>query len=239
MLDCFPYHPPPPFLNGAMYRALPLALLLVLSACAASVRTSVDTTYRDDDFSTDALSGGGLAILPVVAGEGSEGYRRPFGQSINRAVDSLNALNSTAVEVTHWNDTMQLLNDAGLTSEYQSAIEAYRTTSVLDRAFLGRLAEATGSRYMLFLLLGDYDNDSSTTYSLFSRSSNTRETAGVTAFAQIWDTTNSDVVWEGAAAVDAEANSGSFQYMRAEQRDPNFLSRKAADALAAEIFSLR
>ncbi|MEL6615301.1 MAG: hypothetical protein AAFQ43_06160, partial [Bacteroidota bacterium] len=58
-------------------------LLFTLSGCAASMQAGADTQYAADFFDGNALARGGLALLPVTAGQGQEAFRRPFGGALN------------------------------------------------------------------------------------------------------------------------------------------------------------
>lgn len=216
------------FNHSTLCFAMIAVVSLGLSGCAASVRTQGQTQYRSETFNRSTLAAGGLAILPVSAGQGQEGYRRPFGDAINRAVDSLSA----GVSVSRWQDAMQQVNDAGLTQAYQTAISAYQTTSIVDRSVMQQISAATGKRYFLYTVLGPFEADSRVQRSALGSSTYTQESAGVTAFAQVWDAQTGDVAWEGRAS--SSATSNEFTTLR--NATPEAYSALVARELASELF---
>lgn len=213
-----------------MRLALPIsAAVLILSGCAAGIQTQASTSYASDDFSTASLAEGGLAILPVTAGDGLEGFRRPFGDALNTKLDSAGSMRG--ISVTRWQDAMRMVNDADLTSDYNDAVVSYGTTSIIDARLLNRLGEATGARYLLYVVLGGFDQDSELRVNALTGNLDSFDSEGTAAFAQVWDTDTGDVVWEGAGS--SRAQGSELAYV--EPKSPAEYSRFIAAALAEEI----
>lgn len=211
-----------------MRYALPLLAFIILAGCAAPVRTSSNVQYHADTFSRSDLSEGGLALLPIAAGEGQEGYRRPFGDALNHSLDSLGG----ATPFQTWQTTVDAFNDADLAVSYQNALSTYQTTSMIDRGLLGSMSEATGTRYFLYVRLGDFEQNSRLAYSGLSGRARTQKDVGTTAFAQVWDSESGDVVWEASGS--AVASSGEFTYV--SEDDPNKYSAAVATSIATQLF---
>ena len=106
-------------------------------------------TYQDPTFDLAKLQLGGVAILPVLAGAGVEGYRRPFGESINAQARGLYG----AEHVVHWDAATRAINGAGLSGTYGDAIAIYRETSILPSDILLEIGSAVKSRYLLVVTL--------------------------------------------------------------------------------------
>jgi hypothetical protein len=189
-----------------MHRSLVTACLLLsiaITGCAVSSQATSKESYRASSFTEQSLNQDGLAILPVLAGQGVEGYRRPFGQAVNETADSL------LTQVTPWQQTMDQFNDAGIVSEYNDAIQAYQSTSILDRELLEKMRGATDSRYYMYMRLAPPQSESDVSYNSFSGVTTT-ETNSVSAYGQIWDAEVGDVVWEGVAS--AAVTTGEYTY---------------------------
>ncbi len=181
-----------------------LVLLIFFSSCAVSSKVASNVTYVKSNFSTRSLEVGGLALLPVVAGSGVEGYRRPFGEVMNLVADSL------IQNFMTWNETLDKLNDADLVSEYNRAIVAYQETSIIDKTILRKMQEATGMDYFLFVLLAPPTSDTKISHSIWTGNITTTETKSVSAFALVWSAIDGDVVWEASST--AEVKTGSYTY---------------------------
>lgn len=191
-----------------------LALSVLCMGCGTLYSTSGVTTYDADDFGEAALTRHRVAILPVVAGDDLEGFRRPFAEALNEAAAAY--LPTEAFEP--WEATMDSLNTHGVVEAYQSAISAYRQTSIINRNVLRELARATGTRYFLFVHLDPLRVVQGTPY-------------GVAALGRVWDA-EGDVAWEGG--------SQSVVSGPARQNDGrlDILSTNAADALIRSMLGL-
>lgn len=193
-----------------------LFVLIPILACAVSSKVSTNETYRDSTFDASSLETHGLAILPVLAGQGVEGYRRPFGEALDQtAVDRLSY-------VIQWDQTMDLFNDAAIVNEYNEAIVNYDRTAILDKSLLGYMSGATNTRYFLYVKLAPPS----------VRSTGSYQTEKVYAFGQIWDAESGDIVWEGSA--DASVTTGEMVFTNESTMDR---ALKTADALMEQLLS--
>ena len=168
-----------------------------------SSKVTSNVSYTALSFNQSSLEADGLALLPIVAGSGVEGYRRPFGEAMNKTADSL------ITNFMPWNETLDSLNNHGLVSYYNSAIRSYQDTGIIDRSILQKMHQATDKNYFLFVHLAPPTAERYATYSSFSGVSVT-ETKSVSAFGIVWSSKDGDVVWEGYAV--AEVTTGEFTY---------------------------
>lgn len=206
---------------------LALALAFFITGCMATIKNATEVSYTSPTYSSHQLVEDGLAVLPITAGSGLEGYRRPFGNWINHYVDSVG---NQDFKYSDWQTTMSELNDAGLSADYNDAISSYRQTSVLDQTFLSELQSAVGPRFYLYIQLGNFEQTSNTEYNAFTGLETTR-TNEVSAYAQIWDAQTGDVVWEALS----EATSSSNSDLVALSDNPGEYSRILAEGLAMEL----
>jgi len=188
----------------------------------------VDTsavTYkaRELDFST--FKNSTITVLPVLAGEGYEGFRRLTGDCMT---DAFKDAFPGATIYSH-SEALDKINAAGMSSSYSSTIENYSKSAILDKQILNDL----GSRLKTDFLV----------YSKVGRTGTTRvgivHVEGLTPvviatsvneieiFAQIWDTRKGDVVWE--------RTGGAAGLKRAKGTDLNSLVRQASIGLAKRV----
>src|SRR5699024_6352265 len=125
--------------------------LAIFTACAASINTTSKVSYSKASFTDQSMEEDGVALLPITAGAGLEGYRRPFGNALNSYSDSLGG------DITYfgWQESMNKLNDAGLADEYNEAISNYKETSIIDKNTLNKMGGAIGIRYLMYIQLGN------------------------------------------------------------------------------------
>ncbi len=199
-----------------------------LMSCAASIQDLSKVQYEKEGFTPDTLIHYGIALLPVVAGQGQEGYRRPFGDAINTNIKN----NLANIDYIPWQQTMDLINKYSLTQEYNDIIVQYQTTAIIDKNLMNDLGAALNVRYLLFVSLEDFSKSESTSYNLFL-GWNTKKTAIVNGFAQLWDCSLGDVAWEGYGTAYSEGGSLSYE------KDYQEYSNVAARGLVSRLFHRR
>jgi len=209
------------------YTALILGVLLssiLLISCAVSSKVQDNVTYVSPDFSKSSLERQGLALLPIVAGSGVEGYRRPFGEAMNNVADS------AISNFMSWKTTYDKLNEAELVSSYNSAIKSYNQTGIIDQSILNKMAEVTGQNYFFFVRLAPPTSDTDMNYDYFSGTYTTTQTKSVTANGLVWSASEGDVVWEGSAT--AEVTTGNYSYTEETDMDR---AKKVAKSLMSSL----
>jgi len=212
------------------YRSLlAMALCILLIGCAATIRDKSQVQYVKEGFVPASLETGGLALLPVLAEEAQETYRRPFADFLNKSIQSL----KPELKFRTWQETMSALNERGLAEKYQRAISTYRETAILDRNLLRKMGDALGVRYLLFVRLGELQRSSETITNpihsiIFGRT--TVKTARLNSFAQIWDCSIGDVVLEAQGA----AVTSKISELQKEKGREEY-SRVAAEGLARKL----
>lgn len=201
-----------------------ILIAITCTSCAVTSEVQENVTYVSSNFSRSMLESDGLSLLPVVAGSGVEGYRRPFGEAMNVASDS------ALTNFMRWNDTLDKLNDSELVSDYNNAIQSYQQTGIIDRSFLRKMSEATEKNYFFFVQLLPPEADRNLSYNYFSGGYSRTETKSVTAFGLVWSASDGDVVWEGSAT--AEVVIGEYSYTQESDMDR---AEKVAKALVLSL----
>ncbi len=182
---------------------------LLLVSCAAPIQNLTKTQYFNPDFSAEKLNAGGLALLPITAGQGQEGYRRPLGDELNQNLASAVPKGKTI----GWQNSMELINRASKVTDYEDLITGYRQTSILNRDKVKELYTALGVNYAMYVSLQDFSETSHTSYNVFS-GMNTTKTANVSAQCLVIDLVTGDIMLEiiGQAKSDASGLSYNREY---------------------------
>jgi hypothetical protein len=207
-----------------MQRILLFIAAVTMAGCTVTAETTSNTSYEAESFSPDELQQKGLAIMPIQSDQGVEGFRRPFGNEINKTAQS--TLSNT--EVTVWEKSQQRINDAGLVEEYREAIRSYEQTSILDQEAVQELGEAVGKRYLLIITLAPPQQESD-----YIGQGVTMKTKSVSAFGKVWDASKGDIAWEGVATT--EVTTGNYTQAEGTTQDR---AQKTAEALMRRVMGM-
>ena len=202
--------------------------ILIIGCIPAPIRNISEVGYIKEGFSESSLESEGLALLPIVAGQGQEAYRRPLAEAINQSIQKA----KPELKFLNWEETMSILNKEKLVEKYQKAISSYRETAIIDHDLLQEIGEALGTRYLLFISLEEFHKSSKSQYYI-GAGWHTSKTAKVDAFAQIWDCSTGDVVWEGRGA--AESEGTELTYDEGYEKYCNI----AAEGLICKLFNIK
>ena len=188
-------------------------LLLCLAGfwtgCAARIVDDSQLQYLDPEFTVSSLFDHGLGLLPVVAGQGQEGLRRPLAAKLETHLAAQLPEGSFYGAI----QMLDLINEANLTEAYAQMIGDYEQAAILNKRTLHEIGKATGIRYLLHVKLLDQSRTERLAKALLSNNIVSLEGKNVTIFGQVWDCGLGDVVWEGTGEVAAEAEV-EFQYVK-------------------------
>lgn len=188
-----------------MKRAILLFICsILLASCAAPIQNLTKTQYVNPTFSQEKLRSGGLALLPITAGQGQEGYRRPLGDFLNQNIQDA----VKGGKVLKWEETMDALNRESKVKAYEDLIIGYRQTSILSRDRVKEMASALGIKFALLCSLQDYSESNETSYN-FLTGIQTVKTANVMAHCLVIDLESGDVMQE----IIGQASSQAGNYM--------------------------
>jgi len=207
-----------------MLRTLPFILAIAMAGCTVTAETTSNTSYEAESFSPDELRQKGLAIMPIQSAQGVEGYRRPFGNEINKTARST----LSNAEVIAWEESQQRINDAGLVEDYREAIRSYEQTSILDQEAVQQIGEAVGKRYLMVVTLTPPQQESE-----YIGEGVTMETKSVSAFGKVWDAAKGDIAWEGVATT--EVTTGNYTQAKGTTQSR---AQKTAGALMRRVMGM-
>ena len=171
--------------------------LWVYSGCAAPIQNTSKLQYLAPEFKQGSLAEGGLSLLPVVAGAGQEGLRRPLGDKLNKYLGNRLPEGKFIGNL----GTMDLINNAGLTENYSRLIEDYNRSAILNKASLIKIGEAIGVEYLLYVKLLEQSRTGGVARAVLSNSIIETEEIRINIFGQVWSCVMGDVVWEGTGEI--------------------------------------
>lgn len=216
--------------GGTMKKVFFIVLITLLCGCEASIQNTSQAKYIKPEFTQGALEGGGLAFLPILAGQGQEAYRRPLADSISHDITN----QDTNLKFYDTDKTTKILQDKQLIDSYQRAILSYSETSILNKQLLTSISDSLGIRYLLLISLKEFNKVSHGEYNYLT-GVQTVTNAKVQAFAQIWDCTIGDIVWEGQAS--AESEGGELTYTAAYEKYCGVAAQGLVDKLFTSVNS--
>jgi hypothetical protein len=197
---------------------------VIVVGCTVTAETTSNTSYEADSFGPEELRKEGLAIMPIQSAQGVEGYRRPFGNSINETANSL----LSNAEVISWRESQQRINDAGLVEDYRQAIQSYEETSILDQEAVRQIGEAVGKKYLLVVTLAPPQEERR-----YVGQGASLETQSVSAYGKVWDAAEGDIAWEGVATTEVTTDNFSKAEGTTQSR-----AQKTAEALMRRVMGM-
>lgn len=201
---------------------------LLFTSCTATMHTTSEEQFRDHSFDTASINSEGITLLPIV------GTNQVFSSVVSSAADSVFRAN----EFNNYADNRQVsnnLNNKNLVSVYQEMIKNYNNSGMIDRSPLKQIGEATGTRYLFKIQIGNLNREADTRSSGFDSPVQTMERKNVRLYGLLWDASNGNVVWEGVST--AKASEGEFTRIR--QEDKEFYQAATAELIHKLISPLQ
>ncbi|MBC8236513.1 hypothetical protein H8E77_43760 [bacterium] len=180
--------------------------ILFIVGCAARVIDNSKLQYIAPEFNEDSLAKEGLSLLPIVAGAGQEGLRRPLGDKLNKHLSGELPEGKFLGNL----ETMDLINNAELTEDYSKLIDDYNRSAILNKSTLHKIGEAIGVRYLLYVKLLEQVRTQGLTVGTLTGDLVKTTGKRVNLFGQVWDCTLGDVVWEGTGEVSVESDEMTY-----------------------------
>jgi len=196
----------------------------MVAGCTVTAETTSNTSYEAESFSPDELRQKGLAIMPIQSAQGVEGYRRPFGNSINETANSL--LSNT--KVIAWRESQKRINNADLVEDYRQTIQSYEETSILNQEAVRQIGEAVGKNYLLVVTLAPPQQESE-----YIGQGASLVTQSVAAYGKVWDAAEGDIAWEGVATTEVLTDNFSKAEGTTQSR-----AQKTAEALMRRVMGM-
>lgn len=155
-----------------------------------------------DTFDREKLVREGLTFLPAQLNTGQEAFNQMFVQELITALDrNLPDTCSGCVGILHPNQSIDRINEAGLTADMATMIKRYDLTGILEGEILEEIGDASGARYFLVPILMNYQAKESPRLNSFGFRMIKTTRASANFQLQIWDRETGSIVWEGTSTV--------------------------------------
>jgi hypothetical protein len=148
------------------------------------------------------LTSARVATLGVVAPSALQGY----GPALSYALDAALAQVTPPLPAQPVPDTLNALNQQGLTAEYADLLSGFAKTGLLERKRLQALGSALRSRYVLLPGLAGFDEVLADSFEFSGLKILRSRTSTLRLWLQLWDTQTGRMLWEstGEARVASE-----------------------------------
>lgn len=196
-----------------------VAIAVVSLGCAASINPYSNVTYEDPG----GVSVDSVAILPVVAGQGLEGFRRLTADSVEAKLGR----QDPTLRIIPADSSLSRLNEAGLASQYHEMVDAYTSTGVLDQKVLRDMADAVGTNLLLHTSVS-YGSETDVNYGGEYVGAYETEAQDIGLFAHLWSASKGDVVWESKSG--ARSVAGYMETSRGVEEILNAATQALVDA---------
>lgn len=172
-----------------------LAAMLFTLPLAGCFGTQIHPTLHERVISLEAgaLEAGGLAFITPSTVTGQEQEKQALALIFAEVVKRERA----GIPVVGLAETLGAINRAGLADSYKRMYDDYRDTALLERALLGKIGAATGSRYLAQLKLQRFSQGDKERFGVLGLRIVETRFASVRLFLQIWDTRDGTIAWEG------------------------------------------
>lgn len=187
-------------MKRSIHQQLLSLLLLFVFGCAAPITQNVKFDYFATESKQGALAAGGLGLLPVVAGAGQEGLRRPFGNKLNKDLSNKFPEGKFIGNL----ETIALINNAGLTEDYSRLMNDYNRSAILNKDSLIKIGAVIGVEHLLYVKLLEQSQTEGLAPRLLSKDPLVVKGIKMNIFGQVWSCTIGDVVWEGTGEISVQ-----------------------------------
>lgn len=169
-----------------------MALCLALAGCYG---TQIYPTLQEQRISLARgdLEAGGVAFITPSTVTGQEQET----QAVALVFADVLKRERPGLRVVTLAEALGAINRAGLAEDYKRMYNDYRDTGLFSGKVLGKLAGATGARYVAQLKLQGFEQGSRERFGLLGIRIVETKYAHIRLFLQIWDSRESTIAWEG------------------------------------------
>jgi hypothetical protein len=172
------------------------SILILLSACflpqvydTAQNRT---ISLRAEDLSTH-----GVAFITPSTVTGQEEEKQEVALTFTEVLRK----ERPAIICLSLSETLNAINQAGLSEDYKRMYVDYRDTGIFNRDILRKVGEATKTRYVAQLKLMAFSQGSDNRFGVLGLRLVDTKFADLRLFFQIWNTQDGTIAWEGAQEI--------------------------------------
>ncbi len=173
-----------------------VSILALLCACFAPQVHDQGKT-RVISLKAEDLSKYGMAFITPSTVTGQEEEKQEVALTFTEVLKK----ERPAIFCLSLPETLNAINQAGLSEDYKRMYADYRDTGIFNRDILQKVGEATKTRYVAQIKLMAFSQGSDNRLGVFGLRMIDTKYADLRLFFQIWNTQDGTIAWEGSQEV--------------------------------------
>jgi len=166
--------------------------------CACAVPQVYNTSQeRVISLKPGDLSTYGVAFITPSSVTGQEEEKQQVALSFAEVMKK----ERTAIPCVTLPETLNAINQAGLSEDYKRMYVDYRDTGIFNRDILKKVGEATKTRYVAQIKLMSFSQGREDRFGVFGLRLVDTKYANLRLFFQIWNTADGSIAWEGSQEI--------------------------------------
>ncbi|MGZ6291322.1 MAG: hypothetical protein ACXWMK_03915 [Syntrophales bacterium] len=179
------------------YRWLMLGSILILLCACFAPQVHDQSQTRVISLKADDLSKYGMAFITPSTVTGQEEEKQEVALTFTGVLKK----ERPAILCLSLPETLNAINQAGLSEDYKRMYVDYRDTGIFSRDILQKVGEATKTRYVAQIKLMAFSQGSDNRFGVFGLRMIDTKFADLRLFFQIWNTQDGTIVWEGSQEI--------------------------------------
>lgn len=159
--------------------------------------THTTATPKSQLFDASQLAREPVATLGVVTPASLQGFNLPLSHGLNAALSEV----SPPIRGIATHETLNLLNQQGLTGEYGALIAGFGRAGILEREPLQRIGSALSSRYVLLPGLAEFNQVIIDRISIYGWNFIQSRVTTMRLWLQLWEIKTGKILWESSGEV--------------------------------------
>lgn len=211
---------------GRFTRVILVALtaLFMTGGCSIGTQVQFESERTPINLARGDLEQYGIGFLTPSAATGREADKQALALSFATQLQEM----QPDIRVVTLPNVLSAVNAADLDLQYREMYRDYLQTGILEGSTLRKISEEVGVRYFVQLSLASFNQSNSKRFGFFGLRLTQTQIATLRVFAQIWDSQEAAIVWEGFTEL-------SYAYDTGAERPVNFAV--IAEVAAEELFT--
>jgi hypothetical protein len=184
---------------GRIGRALLATVVMLLAGCDPPYLsdTYATSTPKPASFDTSDLARMPVVVLAFVA----PGNLQGFSPTLSHALSGALAEVTPPIREIPTDETLNLLTDKGLATEYADMRAGFARNGMLDRQRLRRIGLGLGSRYVLLPGVAEFNEEILDKFEWAGIKLLRNRVTTLRLWLQLWDSQTGHIVWESSGEV--------------------------------------
>ncbi len=179
------------------YRWLMLGSILILLCACFMPQIHDQSQTRVISLKAQDLSTYGMAFITPSTVTGQEEEKQEVALTFTGVLKK----ERPAILCLSLPETLNAINQAGLSEDYKRMYVDYRDTGIFNRDILRKVGEATKTRYVAQIKLMAFSQGSDNRFGVFGLRMIDTKFADLRLFFQIWNTQDGTIAWEGSQEI--------------------------------------